>query len=631
MQRRIYLFAALFLIAVLGLAGCAPSGDAGQQEAAPSGEGGSGEAAMEDSGGLSLIAVQHAECAWDSFWCTVQSGITTAAADLGVDVTILAPDEFDLDKTASLIEQAVAADPDGIMLTVTDPILFGEPIMKAIDAGIPVIAYNAGSGPIADNIPYYTYLGQDEYQGGYLGGLRLAAGGGTQGVCINQQVGHTGLDKRCAGFADALGESGIPAEVLAIGDDPAEAATIIGDYFTANPATDIFLTLGPNGANPFYVFVENEGLTAEDITHGTFDLSDEIKANIVSGLTMFGIDQQPFLQGYGGVSTLSMIINYGILPALPVSATGPGFVDAASLATEPDADAAVSVIAVQHAECAWDSFWCVVQNGINTAAEKMDVDVTVLAPDEFDLDKTASLIEQAVAADPDGIMLTVTDPVLFREPIMKAIDAGIPVIAYNAGAGPIADNIPYYTYLGQDEYQGGYLGGLRLAAGGGTQGVCINQQVGHTGLDKRCAGFVAALGESGIPAEVLAIGDDPAEATTIIGDYYTANPDTDIFLTLGPNGANPFYVFIENEGLGAGDFTHGTFDLSQEINANIESGLTMFGIDQQPFLQGFGGIQALNLLVRHGIVPALPVTPTGPGFVDQSNLSMVQELAGEYR
>ena len=24
--------------------------------------------------------------------------------------------------------------------------------------------------------------------------------GGTQGVCINQQVGHTGLDKRCAGF-----------------------------------------------------------------------------------------------------------------------------------------------------------------------------------------------------------------------------------------------------------------------------------------------------------------------------------------------------------------------------------------------------------------------------------------------
>ena len=358
MKYRLSLFVSLFAAALLVLAACAPAGDGGQQEAMPAAE----EAgdSMGDGEGLQFIAVQHAECAWDSFWCTVQSGINTAAADTGVEVTILAPDEFDLDKTASLIEQAVAANPDGIMLTVTDPVLFKEPIMKAIDAGIPVIAYNAGSGPIADNIPYYTYLGQDEYQGGYLGGLRLAAGGGTQGVCINQQVGHTGLDKRCAGFADALAESGIASEVLAIGDDPAEAATIIGDYFTANPDTDIFLTLGPNGANPFYVFVENEGLGADDIVHGTFDLGEEIKANIESGMTMFGIDQQPFLQGYGGVTTLIHIVRYGILPALPVTATGPGFVDAASLAKQPDADAPVSVIAVQHAECAWDSFWCVV-------------------------------------------------------------------------------------------------------------------------------------------------------------------------------------------------------------------------------------------------------------------------------
>ena len=576
---------------------------------------------------LNIIAVQHAECSWDSFWCTVQAGIEQSAKDNNVNVTILAPDEFDLDKTASLIEQAVAANPDAIMLTVTDSVLFKEPIMKAINAGIPVIAYNSGNGPIVDDIPYYTYLGQDEYQGGYLGGMRLIADGGTRGVCINQQVGHAGLDKRCKGFVDALTEKGIEAEVLAITDDPAESTTIISDYYAANPTTDIFMTLGPNGANPFYVFLENEGLSG--VKHGTFDLSPEINANITSGVTMFGIDQQPFLQGYGGITTLAMIVRYGILPALPVTATGPGFVDAAMLASTPDPEAAVKVIAVQHAECSWDSFWCVVQNGINTAAANMNVDVDILAPDEFDLDKTASLIEQAVAANPDAIMLTVTDSVLFKEPIMKAINAGIPVIAYNSGNGPIVDDIPYYTYLGQDEYQGGYLGGMRLIADGGTRGVCINQQVGHAGLDKRCKGFVDALTEKGIEAEVLAITDDPAESTTIISDYYAANPTTDIFMTLGPNGANPFYVFLENEGLSG--VKHGTFDLSPEINANIASGVTMFGIDQQPFLQGYGGIQALNLLVRYGVVPALPVTPTGPGFVTLDNLSVVETLAGEYR
>ncbi|HEX5637636.1 MAG TPA: substrate-binding domain-containing protein, partial [Gammaproteobacteria bacterium] len=359
---------------------------------------------------LNIIAVQHAECSWDSFWCTVQAGIEQSAKDNNVNVTILAPDEFDLDKTASLIEQAVAANPDAIMLTVTDSVLFKEPIMKAIDAGIPVIAYNSGNGPIVDDIPYYTYLGQDEYQGGYLGGMRLIADGGTRGVCINQQIGHAGLDKRCKGFVDALTEKGIEAEVLAITDDPAESTTIISDYYAANPTTDVFMTLGPNGANPFYVFLDNEGLSG--VTHGTFDLSPEINANITSGVTMFGIDQQPFLQGYGGITTLAMIVRYGILPALPVTATGPGFVDAAMLASTPDPEAAVKVIAVQHAECSWDSFWCVVQNGINTAAANMNVDVDILAPDEFDLDKTASLIEQAVAANPDAIMLTVTDSVL---------------------------------------------------------------------------------------------------------------------------------------------------------------------------------------------------------------------------
>jgi simple sugar transport system substrate-binding protein len=580
---------------------------------------------------LNLIFVQHALCAWDSFWCTVEDGIRQAADDMNVNATILGPDAFDLERVAVLIDQAVAAQPDGIALTVTDPDLFREPIQRALDAGIPVVAYNAGSGPIEDDIPYLTYLGQDEYQGGYQGGLRLAADGGTAGVCINQQVGHTGLDRRCNGFIDALAESDIPAEVLGISDDPAESQTVISDYYTANPDTDIFLTLGPNGANPFYAFMEAEGLDAGDIVHGTFDVSPEIADRIREGTTMFGIDQQPFLQGYGAVQMLTMVLRYGILPALPVTGTGPGFVTAENVDFEVDADRPVDVILVQHALCAWDAFWCVVQNGIETAARELGVNATVLGPDAFDLERVAALIDQAVAAQPDGIALTVTDADLFREPIQSALDAGIPVVAYNAGSGPVEDGIDYATYIGQDEYAGGYLGGLRLAADAGNRGVCINHSVGHTGLDRRCNGFVDALEEVGIPAEVLGTSDDPAESQTIIADYYTANPETDIFLTLGPNGANPFYAFMEAEGLGAGDIVHGTFDLSPEINERIKDGTTMFGIDQQPFLQGYNAVMLLMLQHRYGISPALPVTPTGPGFVDLNNVDVVEQLAGEYR
>jgi simple sugar transport system substrate-binding protein len=137
--------------------------------------------------------------------------------------------------------------------------------------------------------------------------------------------------------------------------------------------------------------------------------------------------------------------------------------------------------------------------------------------------------------------------------------------------------------------------------------------------------------EQGLTAEVLAITNDPAQSQTIISDFFTANPQVNVALTLGPNGANPFYAFLEASGSGPGDIAHGTFDLSAEIVAAIEDGTTLFAVDQQPFLQGYGAVMLLNLLLRQGVSPALPVTPTGPGFVDQSNIDIVKALAGQYR
>jgi simple sugar transport system substrate-binding protein len=580
---------------------------------------------------LDIYMVQHALCAWDPWWCTLKDAVETAEASLGVNVTVLGPDAFDLEQTAALIDQAVAAQPDGIAVTVTDPVLFKEPIMRAIEAGIPVVAFNAGSGPEADGIPYLTYVGMDEYQGGYQGGKRLVDAGGTKAVCVNHQVGHAGLDARCQGLTDAFSEAGLEVEVLGVTNDPAESQTIIDDYYTANPDTDTFLTMGPQSATPFYAFMEAAGLGAGDVLHGTFDLSPEIEAAIADGTTLFGIDQQPFMQGFGSVWLLSLVGRLGIMPALPVTPTGPGFVDQSNVGFQAQPDAEVDIYMVQHALCAWDPWWCTLKKAVEDAERQLGVNVTVLGPDAFDLEQTAALIDQAVAAQPDGIALTVTDPVLFKEPIMRAIEAGIPVLAFNAGSGPEADGIPYMTYIGMDEYQGGYQGGKRLAAAGGTKAVCVNHQVGHAGLDARCQGLVDAFSEAGLEAEVLGVTNDPAESQTIIDDYYTANPDIDTFLTMGPQSATPFYAFMEAAGLSAGDVYHGTFDLSAEIVAKIKDGTTLFGIDQQPYLQGYGSVLTLTLLKRYGITPALPVTPTGPGFVDLSNITIVEALAGTYR
>jgi simple sugar transport system substrate-binding protein len=525
----------------------------------------------------------------------------------------------------------VAAQPDGIGLTGTDSVPFKEPIMRALNAGIRVIAYNAGKAPIEDAIPYMTYLGMDEYQGGYQSGLRMADAGATTGVCINHQVGHAGLDARCQGFVDAFTERNLTAETLGVrGEDAAQAETTISDFYTANPDIDAFLTLGPSGANPFYAFLESSG--PADTIHGTFDLSPEIAAKIEDGTTMFAVDQQPYLQGFGAVMYLMMNNRYGILPALPVTATGPGFIDAELLGKEVDPARPLSLSMVQHALCAYDPYWCVVEAGMMAAAEDLGVEVTILGPDRFDVERTAALIDQAAASQPDGLGVTVTDPVLFKTPIENAINAGIPVVAYDTGQGPLKDEIPYLTYWGAEDFVQGYYGGLRMADAGATNGVCINHQVGHTGLDARCNGFIQAFTEKGLTAETLGVrGEDAAQAQTTISDFFTANPDVDSFLTLGPAGSDPFYAFVEAEGLQAGDFFHASFDITPAGVEAIENGTTLFLIDAQPFLIGYGTVVSLALYARQNITPAMGISATGPGFVDKSNVVVVKSLAGTYR
>jgi simple sugar transport system substrate-binding protein len=293
----------------------------------------------------------------------------------------------------------------------------------------------------------------------------------------------------------------------------------------------------------------------------------------------------------------------------------------------------VDIILVSHGACAWDAFWCVVEQGNKDAARDLGVNLTIISPPEFDPERTAQDIDKALAANPDGLGVTVTDGVLFEEPLLRAIESGVPVIAYNAADWrPRDERIPYITYIGQDEYQGGLQGGRRLvAAHGGTRGVCVNQAVGHVGLDARCAGFADALAEAGLESEVLAITNDPAESATIMDDYFTANPDVDVWLTLGPNGANPFYAFMDNAGLEMGDIYHGTFDLGPEIAAKIKEGMTDFAIDQQPYVQGYTVVQWLSWIKRYGLFPPTEITATGPGFIDQGNIEIVEENAGTFR
>ncbi|MGF1603827.1 MAG: sugar ABC transporter substrate-binding protein [Thermosynechococcaceae cyanobacterium] len=329
------------------------------------------------------------------------------------------------------------------------------------------------------------------------------------------------------------------------------------------------------------------------------------------------------------VVCLLLVLMVACRPQVPPSVIAP----VVSQSLEQPRTDHLNLTMIQHASCPWAYFWCVVETGIHDAAQDLGVEVTIRRPNTFNPDEVLQLIESAVNAPtkPDAIGVAVIDPDKFRESLTQAVtEFKIPVIAYNAGSGPEQDNIPYHAYIGADERQGGFEAGKRLLAASesAAKGACINHQPGALNLEARCQGFFEALSESGVGAEMVKITPNPAESKKILQRYMSENPETNLFLTLGPEAAVPFYQVIADR---KGAFSHGTFDLSRTILNEIDKGTTLFAIDQQPYLEGYLAVQWLTWIKRHDFSPPNTIISTGPSFVDRSNVALIQQQVGQYR
>ena len=168
---------------------------------------------------------------------------------MGVTANYSAPDTFDMPKMAQLIDAACAKSPQGLVISLPDATALGPSVTKCIQAGIPVISANSGSDAYA-KLGLLTHVGQDESVAGKAAGVKpLAAAGGKNAICINQEVGNAGLDARCAGFAE--GFAGGKSVVLGVDlKDPTAAQQKIGATLTADPTIDTVMALGPTGSTP---------------------------------------------------------------------------------------------------------------------------------------------------------------------------------------------------------------------------------------------------------------------------------------------------------------------------------------------------------------------------------------------
>jgi len=259
------------------------------------------------------------------FWAVVKNGVDQAAEDMRVQVAYQSPDTFDLDAMAKMIDEAIASKPDGIAVSIPNGEVLGPHIQKALEAGIPVVSLNSGSG-VAEELGVLGHFGQSEYTAGSAAGERLLKEGVHKGLCLIQEADNTALQVRCQGFADVLSTAGLPVtNVVVETEDAAKVQKTIADALAQDPAIDAVLALGPSVGEPALAALRAQGLTGK-VKLASFDLSPTMLKAVEGGEMLFLIDQQPYLQGYLPIMYLTLYNENLSEPAAKITLTGPDII-----------------------------------------------------------------------------------------------------------------------------------------------------------------------------------------------------------------------------------------------------------------------------------------------------------------
>jgi simple sugar transport system substrate-binding protein len=276
-----------------------------------------------------------------------------------------------------------------------------------------------------------------------------------------------------------------------------------------------------------------------------------------------------------------------------------------------------------HENPAESSFWGVVETGAKDAAEAMGVELK--SGGSLDPAEQAQLIETYIADGVNGIIVSLSNPDAMKDAVMKATDAGIPVITINSGVD-VFKELGAITHVGQTEFVAGQGAGEQFNAAGAAKVMCVIHEEGNIGLEERCDGLADTFSGDVERFNVATTGvRDIAGTLASIQDKLIADGDIDAILALNPNIADAAMQAIDAAG---GDQMLATFDLSPDVLEAIEAGEIMFAVDQQQYLQGYLPVVFLylynsNLNTVGGGLPVL----TGPGIVDASNAGAVKDLA----
>jgi simple sugar transport system substrate-binding protein len=274
---------------------------------------------------------------------------------------------------------------------------------------------------------------------------------------------------------------------------------------------------------------------------------------------------------------------------------------------------------VSHGQAS-DGFWAIVRRGLEDAARQTGVAVSYRAPDTYDIARMGRLIDEAISARLDGLVVSLPDIRALRAPIRRALGAGIPVISINSGSDRFRD-LGIWAHVGQPEWRAGFEAGRRMARAGVRNGLCVNQETGNEGVDQRCRGFSAGVRRSGGRTNQISVNgqDAPGAQQEIAAAIEQLGADG--VMSLGTSANLPALKAVRAGGFGR-EVKLATFDITPEILEAVRIKRVLFAVDQQPYLQGFTPVMLLAERNRHGLFPDRgQMIATGPKFITAGDVT----------
>lgn len=277
-------------------------------------------------------------------------------------------------------------------------------------------------------------------------------------------------------------------------------------------------------------------------------------------------------------------------------------------------------------------FFVPTQNGIQDACEILGCDYQWTGSANAEVSEMVNAINAAIAAKASAIATCIVDPHAFDQPVSRALQAGIPIFAYNADA-PAGSSNKRLAYIGQDLFQSGVSMGERIVklVDSGTVGMFIATP-GQLNIQPRLDGAASVIKKSGkkIKIEVIATGATVNEELSKVKAFFLGHKNLKGMFAVDGGSTQGVAETMKQYDLPSKGVHGGGFDLLPRTVELISEGFLDFTIDQQPYLQGFYTVMQMFVTLASGGLVGPAETNTGLKFVTKETVGPYLQTKTRY-